>query len=152
MRVFFFFFLIKNLSEMLGPIPVIMQKQINGTSFLKQDGSCCLACWFNIYYKWCLISIAQKKYLNVFLHKFMSLDSITIEGEKNCQKNFQKDNLGCSFWSILNERCGICSGQGIALTKKAICVYHRAWIAQAVSSRSIVSFDQNCCTASDEWI
>lgn len=69
---------------------------------------------------------SSEKYLNVFLHKFISLDSITIEGGKNCQKNLQKDNLGCSFWSILNERCGICSEQGIALTKKAIYVYHRA--------------------------
>lgn len=36
---------------MLGPIPMTMQKQINGTSFLKQDGRCCLACCFNIYRK-----------------------------------------------------------------------------------------------------
>lgn len=49
-----------------------------------------------------------EEYLNVVLPKFLSLDFETTEGGKKCQQNLQEHTLGCSFWSNLNERCGIC--------------------------------------------
>lgn len=73
-----------------------------------------------------------EEYLNVVLHKFLSLDFETTEGGKKCQQNLQEDTLGCSFWSNLNERCGICAlvqseemlsqrKQSVSITEDELC-------------------------------
>lgn len=67
-----------------------------------------------------------EEYLNVVLHKFLSLDFETTERGKKCQQNLQEDALGWSFWSNLNERCGICvlvqSGELLSQSKQSLSI------------------------------
>lgn len=67
-----------------------------------------------------------EEYLNVVLRKFLSLVFETTERGKKCQQNLQEDALGCSFWSNLNERCGICvllqSGELLSQSKPSLSI------------------------------